>query len=330
MKAQQLQSLDGPAGLHLVDLEPPDDPGKVVIDVRAAGVSFPELLYTYGRYQERRDPPFVPGIEVAGLVASAPEGSGFAPGDRVCACTYFGGWAERAAAEPHLTFRLPAALDFAAGAALVVNYQTAYFCLAMRGRLAACEHLLVHGAAGGLGTAGIQVGLGLGARVIAVVSDDEKAATASAAGAHDVIVLGEHWAKEARALTGGHGVDVVFDVVGGERFVDSLRSLAPAGRLVVAGFASGEIPEVRVNRLLMTNTEVVGAAWGAWVAAHPETPGKIGDALDAMVGKGAIRPVVGPRFALADAPEALRTLERRAAVGKVILELDATETRDGA
>jgi NADPH2:quinone reductase len=321
MQAQQLQSLDGPAGLHLVDLETPADADRVLIDVKASGVSFPELLFTYGRYQVRPELPFVPGVEVAGTVLRAPSGSGFAVGDRVCAFTHFGGWAEQAEAAVNLTFKLNPALDFVAGAALVMNYQTAYHCLAVRGRTEANEWVLVHGAAGGLGTAGIQVAVGLGARVIAVVSTEAKAEVARAAGADEVITFGDEWLVETRELTDGHGIDVVFDVVGGPRFLDSLRSLAPGGRFVVVGFADGEIPAVKTNRLLMTNTEVVGAAWGHWVECFPDSALPAGRAIDAMIDAGVIHPVVGHRFGLTEIGEALRTLERRDAIGKVILEL---------
>jgi len=321
MRAQQLQSLDGPEGLRLAELDSPSDPEKVLIDVRAAGVSFPELLYTYGRYQVRPELPFVPGVEVAGDVLRAPEGSGYAVGDRVCACCLFGGWAEQAEAGTNLTFRLHPSFDYAQGAALVMNYQTAYHCLEVRGRTRAGEFVLVHGAAGGLGTAGVQVARGLGARVIAVVSSDEKARVALEAGAHEAIRFRDGWHLEARELTGGHGIDVVFDVVGGPRFTDSLRTLAPAGRLVVVGFADGEIPQVKVNRLLMTNTDVVGGAWGAWVEQFPDSPRPAGEALDRMIDAGAVRPPIGHRFALDEIVPALRTLEDRGAVGKVILEL---------
>lgn len=321
MRAQQLQSLDGPAGLKLVELDAPQEPDKILIDVRAAGVSFPELLYTYGRYQARPELPFVPGCEAAGVVVQAPPDSGFAAGDRVCACTLFGGWGELASAKPNLTFALHPSLDFAEGASLVMNYQTAYFCLELRGRLQAGEWLLVHGAAGGLGSAAVQVGVGLGAHVIAVVSSEQKARVASDAGAHEVILLDDEWAKRARAITGEHGVDVVFDVVGGPRFLDSLRTLAPGGRLVVAGFADGEIPQLKVNRLLLTNTDVLGGAWGAWVIEFPDSPRPAGAALDRMIDAGAVRPVVGPRYPLEEVGAALQTLERREAIGKVILEL---------
>jgi NADPH2:quinone reductase len=321
MRAQQLQSLDGPAGLHLVNLEAPVRQDQVLIDVKASGVSFPELLFTYGRYQVRPELPFVPGVEVAGTVLRAPADSGFAVGDRVCAFTHFGGWAEQAEAAVNLTFRLNPALDLAGGAALVMNYQTAYHCLAVRGRTQAGEWVVVHGAAGGLGTAGIQVAIGLGARVIAVVSTEAKAEVARAAGAEQVIIFADDWLREAREMTAGQGADVVFDVVGGPRFLDSLRSLAPGGRFVVVGFADGEIPQVKTNRLLMTNTEVIGAAWGHWTECFPDSALPAGEAIDAMVDAGVVRPVVGHRFGLTEIDEALRTLERRDAIGKVILEL---------
>jgi len=323
VRAQQCVALDGPAGLRLVDLpDPGDEDGtKVLVDVRAAGVSFPELLYTYGRYQERPELPFVPGVEVAGVVRSASAGSGFAAGDRVAAATFFGGWATCAAADPAMTFRLPDALDWAQGAALVMNFQTAYFCMRLRGRIASGETLLVQGAGGGLGTAAIQVGVGLGAHVIGLVSIEGKAAAARAAGAHEVVLVREGWAGEVRERTGGRGVDVVFDVVGGDRFVDGLRCLAVDGRVIVVGFAGGPIPEVRVNRLLLTNTEIVGAAWGPYTRVDPGMPRAVHAALLPMIDSGVVRPVVGPRFALAVAPDALRTLEARAAIGKVVLEL---------
>jgi NADPH2:quinone reductase len=322
MRAQQQQNLDGPAGLRLVELAPPSDETKVLIAVRAAGVSFPELLHTYGRYQERPELPFIPGSEVAGVVKRAPSGSGLQPGDRVVAASWFGGWAEEVATDPHVTFALPAGLDFAEGAALMVNYQTAHFSLCERGRLRDGEYMLVNGAAGGLGTACIQVGRGIGAHVIALVSSESKAATALAAGAHAAILTDDGWKARVNEQTDGRGVDVFIDIVGGsEAFVDGLRCLAVQGRAIVAGFAGGEIPEVRVNRLLLNNTEIIGAAWGPFVRVDPSQPRRAYAALATMVSAGTVRPAVGHRFALDDAVQALRTLESRAAQGKVILEL---------
>src|SRR5438105_3157318 len=213
-------------------------------------------------------------------------------------------------------------LDFAQGAGLILNYHTAYFALAMRGRVKQGETVLVHGAAGGVGTAGLQVARGLGAHTIAVVSDTAKAKVAEEAGAEHVVLLGDGWKDEVKQRSGG-GVDVVLDPVGGERFTDSLRALRENGRLVVVGFTGGSIPEVRVNRLLLNNTEVVGAGWGAYVMSKPELNREVGAAVGRMVDEGVVRPVVGERFPLERASEALRALEERRATGKVVLEVRA-------
>jgi NADPH2:quinone reductase len=292
----------------------------VVIDVRAVAVSFPDLLQTRGLYQMKPELPFVPGTEVAGEVVSAPASTGLSPGERVMAMTMVGGMAERSVGLSALTFPLPEPLDFAQGAAMIMNYHTAYFALKLRGRLREGERVLVHGAAGGVGTAALQVAKGLGARTVAVVSSDEKERVAREAGADDVVRSDGAWKDEVKELTGG-GVDVVVDPVGGDRFLDSLRSLREDGRLVVVGFAGGGIPEVKVNRLLLNNVEVVGAGWGAYVLRRPEIGAQIGDALAAMVADGHVRPIVGARFPLRRAADALRLLEERGALGKVVLDV---------
>jgi NADPH2:quinone reductase len=327
MRAVQITELSGPgSALELADLPEPEPshlltPGRgVVVEVSAAGVSFPELLQTRGEYQLKPPLPFVPGSEVAGIVRSAPPESGVAPGDRVAAFSMLGGWAELAVAPEYLVFPLPEALDFAQGAGLILNYHTAYFALQMRGRLRGGETVLVHGAAGGVGTAAIQIAKGLDARVIAVVSTDAKAEVARAAGADEVLRADGAWKDEAVELTGG-GVDIVLDPVGGDRFTDSLRSLREGGRLVVVGFTGGSIPEVRVNRLLLKNTEVIGAGWGAYVMPKPAVNREIGTALDNLIHAGAVRPLVGERFPLEQAAEALRSLDERRATGKVILDV---------
>ena len=297
-------------------------PGRgVVIEVEAAGVSFPEVLQTRGEYQLKPPLPFVPGSEVAGIVRSAPEGGHLAAGDRVAACCMLGGMAEVAVAPEFLTFALPEALDFAQGAGLVLNYHTAYFSLKLRGRLAEGETVLVHGAAGGVGVAALQVARGLGARTIAVVSSDEKEQVARAAGADEVLRSDGAWKDEAKELSGG-GVDVVLDPVGGDRFLDSLRSLGEGGRLVVVGFTGGSIPEVKVNRLLLNNTEVVGAGWGAYVMGKPELNIEIGAAIHGLIERGFVAPIVGGRFAPEQASEALKLIDERRATGKVVLEFD--------
>ena len=324
MRAVQIVDLSGPgSALRLVDApEPPAShmltPGAgVVVEVHAAGVSFPEVLQTRGEYQVKPPLPFVPGSEVAGIVRSSAEGSAFAPGDRVAAFCMLGGFAELAVAPEFLTFALPDALDFAQGAGLILNYHTAYFALVTRGRLAAGETVLVHGAAGGVGTASLQVAKGLGARTIAVVSSDAKEEVARAAGADEVVRVDGF--KDAVKALGG--ADLVLDPVGGDRFTDSLRALRDGGRLVVVGFTGGSIPEVKVNRLLLNNTEIIGAGWGAYALAKPELNAEIGEALDALIAQGAVRPVVGPRFALDDAAGALAAIDGRTATGKVVLDV---------
>jgi NADPH2:quinone reductase len=314
------------SALALVELPEPEPshmltPGSgVLVEVHVAGVSFPELLQTRGEYQMKPPLPFVPGSEVGGVVISAPEGASVAPGDRVAAFCMLGGWAETAVAPEYFTFPLGPELDFAQGAALVLNYHTAYFSLRVRGRLKDGETVLVHGAAGGVGTASLQVARGLGAKTIATVSTEEKRKVAEEAGADHVVMIGEGWKDEVLELSGG-GVDLVLDPVGGDRFLDSLRSLAEDGRLVVVGFTGGSIPEVRVNRLLLKNTEVIGAGWGAYVLGKPDMNREIGAAVGRLIDAGVVRPLIGQRFALEDAAQALHTLDERRAVGKVVLDV---------
>lgn len=327
MRAVQITSLSGPEdSLQLVELPIPSDlhpltgePG-VLIDVHAAGASYPEVLMTRGEYQLRPELPFVPGTEVAGIVRSAPEGAAVSPGDAVAACCRIGGFAEVAVAAPHLTFPLPDELDFAEGAALVLNYHTAYLALRIRGRLQAGETVLVHGAAGGVGTASLQVARGLGARAIAVVSSDAKAAIARTAGADEVLRSDGPWREQAIELASG-GVDVVLDPVGGDRFLDSLRVLRTAGRLVVVGFVGGPIPELRANRLLLNNLDVVGAAWGPYTRSRPQAAAVIGDAVAGLVRAGHVRPLIGARHPLEAAAAALVSIDRRRAIGKVVLDV---------
>ena len=328
MKAVEIVDLSGPdTAVRLVEAPEPDGkpllasgPG-VVVDVHAAGVSFPELLQTRGLYQLKPPLPFVPGSEVGGVVREAPPHAAVQPGDRVAAFCGLGGWAEVAVAPAWLTFKLPEQLDFAQGAALILNYHTAYFALCNRGRLQAGETVLVHGAAGGVGTATLQVARGLGARTIAVVSSDAKEAVARQAGADEVLRSDGPWKDQAVALTGDRGgVDVVVDPVGGDRFVDSLRALRPWGRLLVVGFTGGSIPEVKVNRLLLRNIDVVGAGWGGYILSHPELGPEIGAALDRLIDEGFVAPLVGGRFPPEEASAALRLLEDREATGKVVLE----------
>lgn len=321
MRAVQVQELTGPDGVALVEVDEPEAGDAILVEVHAAGISYPELLLSRGQYQLKPDPPFTLGSEVAGVVRSAPAGSGFEQGQRVMAFTLAGGYAELAVVQPAMTFALPDELDFREGAALPVNYHTAHFALKRRAAIADGETLLVHGAGGGVGTAAIQVGKALGARVLAVVSTDEKERAAMSAGADAVARSDGDWAAEAREFGGGVGVDVVFDPVGGERLGQSLRCLAPEARLVVIGFVEGSIPTVAVNRLLYRNVSLVGAAWGHFALERPEYVREVAADLARMVAVGSVRPIVGATYAMERVAEGLRDLDERRAVGKLVLDV---------
>jgi NADPH2:quinone reductase len=319
MRAVHIERLDGPAAVRVVDIaEPEPGEGQVLIDVHAAGVTFPEVLQSRGKYQIQPELPFVPGSEVAGTVRSAPEGSGFQPGQRVAAFPGFGGFAETVAVDRRAVFRLPERMSFETAAAIPMNVLTSHFALVHRGRLQPGEIVLVHGAAGGIGTASIQLAKVLGARVIAVVSTDAKAQVARDAGADDVVRV-DGFKDAVQELTGG--VDIVVDPVGGDRFTDSLRCLRPDGRLLVIGFTAGEIPTVKVNRLLFNNIAVVGVGWGPYWRPQPEFMQRQWDDLWPHISSGVLDPLIGARFPLSEVGKALQTLEDRAALGKVVLQV---------
>jgi NADPH:quinone reductase len=328
VKAVQIVELSGPDAVAVVDVSEPDAPPShplspgagVLVEVHAAGVSFPEVLQTRGLYQLKPPLPFVPGSEIAGVVRAASPGAAVKEGERVAAFCVLGAFAELAVAPEFLAYPLPDELDFAQGASLILNYHTAYFALVLRGRLRAGETALVHGAAGGVGTACLQVAKGLGASTIAVVSSEEKERVAREAGADHVLRVDEPWKDRARELSDG-GVHLVLDPVGGDRFTDSLRSLREDGRLVVVGFTGGSIPEVKVNRLLLGNTEVIGAGWGAYAMARPQLCREIDAALRPLIAAGFVRPIVGARFPLQRTAQALREIDERRAVGKVVLDV---------
>ncbi|OAN40616.1 NADPH:quinone oxidoreductase family protein [Mycolicibacterium iranicum] len=321
MRAIQIAELDGPQAAKLVEIdEPAGDDGTVVVDVHAAGVAFPDALQSRGLYQYKPAMPYTPGAEVAGVVRSAPDGAHVRKGDRVIGLTMLcGAMAEVVALQPERVFTLPDSVSFEAGAGVLFNDLTVQFALGTRGRLAQGETVLVHGAAGGIGTSTLRIAPALGAtRTIAVVSTEAKAAVARAAGASDV-VLADGFKDAVKELTGGRGVDIVVDPVGGDRVTDSLRSLAPGGRLLVVGFTGGEIPTVKVNRLLLNNVDVVGVGWGAWTLTHPGYLQQQWAALEPLLASGAVpapEPVVYP---LERAAEAIASLEDRSALGKVVV-----------
>lgn len=317
MKAIQITSLDGPEAIELLDVDAPvAAEGQVLIEVKAAGVAFPEVLQSRGLYQIKPDLPFTPGAEVAGVVLAAAESTGFAVGDRVAALPLLGGFAEQAAAQADLTFKLPDNVSFEQAAAIPFNYLTVYFALIERGQMLAGDSVLVHGAAGGIGTAAIQLAKAYGAgRVIAVTSTAEKGAIALETGADEFVLVDGF--KDAVKTQGG--VDLVVDPVGGDRFTDSLRCLKENGRLLVIGFTGGSIPTVQVNRLLLNNISVVGVGWGAFVLKRPGYVSRQWAAILPHIESGALSPVIGESFALADAAQALNLIDDRKATGKILL-----------
>ena len=321
MRAARVTRLEGPDAIEVTEVDEPTGDG-VVVDVHAAGVAFPDALLTRGLYQYRPDPPFTLGAEIAGVVRSAPEGANVRPGDRVVGLTMLsGGMAEVAMLAPGRAFKLPDNVSFEAGAGLLFNDLTMYFALTVRGRLQQGETVLVHGAAGGIGTSTLRLAPVLGAsRTIAVVSTEEKGQIATAAGATDV-VLAEGFKDVVKELTDGRGVDMVVDPVGGDRFTDSLRSLAPGGRLLVVGFTGGEIPTVKVNRLLLNNVDVVGVGWGAWAGTHPGALTEQWNGLAELLTSGKLSPPEPEVYPLDEAAAAVASLEKRTAKGKVVLRV---------
>ena len=366
MRAVQVISPTGPADVVVHDVpEPEPKPGEVLVEVRSVGISFPDLLLSKGEYQLKPELPFTLGVDFAGVVVSGPDG--YEPGQRVAGVGGWGGGAELVANPADSTFLLPDNISFDEGAALPMNYLTAQFALAERGQLRAGETVLIHGAAGGVGTASIQVAKGYGARTIAVVSTDEKAAIAKAAGADETVlvhgaaggvgtatiqvakgygartiavvsteekaaiarragadeaVLLEGFRESVKEMTGGRGVDVVVDVVGGDVFTDSLRSLATQGRLLVVGFAAGQgIPEVKVNRLLLNNVDVRGVGWGAFAMMRPGYMQQQWAELLPMMESGVIKPPIGATYDLADFGRALVDMEDRRTLGKSVVKV---------
>lgn len=321
MRAVQVLQPTGPDGVRVVDVpEPEPGPGDVLIDVRSVGVSFPDLLLSQGLYQLRPEPPFTLGVDLSGIVVSGPAGlPGVEPGARVAGVVPYGGAGERAVVPASAVFPLPERVSYDEGAALPLNYLTALFALRERGQVREGETVLVHGAAGGVGTATLQVARGLGARTIAVVSTEEKAAFVRELGADHTVLL-DGFKDAVAELTGGRGVNVVLDVVGGDVFTDSLRCLAEQGRLLVVGFASGQgIPEVKVNRLLLNNVDVRGVGWGGFAMTRAGYMREQWDLLLPMIESGTVAPPIGATYDLDDFGRALRDMADRRTLGKSVV-----------
>lgn len=322
MRAMIVEDWCEPNDMRLVELpDPQPGRGQVAIDVKAVGCNFFDILIAQGKYQVRPPRPFSPGGEVAGVIrAIGADVSGLQVGDRVFAMLGWGGYASVALAPAATVVRMPDAMSFEHGAAFGVVYQTSYFGLVYRAALQAGETLLVHAAAGGVGLAAVQIGVALGARVLATASTTAKLEIARQHGAE---VLFDYstpdWVEGVKAATGGRGADVIYDPVGGEIFDLSTKCIAFGGRLLVVGFASGVIPTVQINRVLLKNIAIVGLHWGAY---RQHDPAKIPQAMQALFelyGHGAVTPVVSSTYPLQDAAAALEEIASRRSIGKVVL-----------
>jgi NADPH:quinone reductase len=315
---------DGYHGLDALRIgEMPDPtplPGTVLVAVKAAAVNFQDLLVVAGQYQIKPELPFVPGNEFAGVVEAANGVGDFVPGDRVVGFVGTGAMAERATAYPGAITRLPGHIGFEVGAAIPVAYGTSYHALVDRARLRAEETLLVLGAAGGVGIAAVQIGKALGAKVIAAVSSEEKALAAGDAGADEVIRYDEVPLRDGiAAATSGAGVDVVYDPVGGEATELALRSTNWKGRLLVVGFASGDIPQIPLNLTLVKGNSIVGVFWGRFNIEEPARSTENNQIVMDWVADGTLRPLVQKKLPLDDAVQALRWVAERKVVGRVVV-----------
>ena len=315
----------GPVESHKVEEieDPRAEAGQVVVDVKAAGVSFPDVLIVQGKYQFQPPFPFSPGGEIAGVISEVGEGVvDWKIGARVIAMTGNGGIAEKVVAFEMTLMPLPETMDFKDGAAFPLNYGTTYHALKQRGQLQAGETLLVTGAGGGVGTTAIEIGKAMGARVIAAASTDEKLEIAKNLGADEVINYSDGELKEkVKALTDGLGADVIYDPIGGDIFLQCMRCVNWKGRVLVIGFASGPIPEVPTNLALLKGCSIVGVFWGRFTGAEPEENSKNFDELFALHAEGKLKPQITKSYSLDDAAEAISSLENRKATGKVVIEI---------
>lgn len=303
--------------------EPVPEADEVLIEVRSIAVSFMDKLMTEGGYQLRPELPYVPGTDAAGVVLEV--GSdviGFAPGDRVVGQMWYGAYGERAKTKYWKCAKIPEGVDFAPASTVLHNYMTAYHALIDRCALRAGETLLVTGATGGVGLAAVDMGRMLGARVIAATGDASKASLLRELGADAVVNTREgDLRQQIRDVTDGRGLDVCFEMVGGDTFVTLARAMAWGGRITPIGFVSGEIPSLPMNLPLLKGFSVVGVFEGAWAEAFPEEARKAGDKVLGWVAEGALSPRIDRVLPLEDAAEAMRTLDRREVVGRIVLEV---------
>ena len=322
MKAIVCKAWGPPDSLALQDL--PDivpAPGEVVVDVRAAGVNFPDVLTVQGKYQHRPELPFTPGNEFAGTVRVVGEGvNGFKPGDRVIGFTRVGAFAEQVSAPAEVLMPMPPGMDFDTAAAITLTYGTSHHAVVDRAQLKAGETMLVLGAAGGVGLAAIEIGKALGARVIAAASSPEKLEVCRAHGADVLVDYTKEDLREAlKAATGGKGPDVIYDPVGGPYSEPALRSIAWRGRHLVVGFAAGEIPKLPWNLMLLKGASVVGVFWGEFAKREPKANLAAMREMLGWMAEGKLKPLVSKRYALGDTAQALNDMAERKVTGKVVI-----------
>ncbi|XYJ11951.1 NADPH:quinone oxidoreductase family protein [Telluria sp. B2] len=322
MKAIVCKTWGPPDSLELQDL--PDiqpAPGEVVVDVRAAGVNFPDVLTVQGKYQHRPELPFTPGNEFAGTVRAVGEGvNGFKPGDRVIGFTRVGAFAEQVSAPAEILMPMPPGMDFDTAAAITLTYGTSHHAVVDRAQLKAGETMLVLGAAGGVGLAAIEIGKALGARVIAAASSAEKLEVCRAHGADVLVDYTKEDLREAlKAATGGKGPDVIYDPVGGPYSEPALRSIAWRGRHLVVGFAAGDIPKLPWNLMLLKGASVVGVFWGEFAKREPKANLAAMREMLGWMAEGKLKPLVSKRYALGDTAQALNDMAERKVTGKVVI-----------
>jgi NADPH2:quinone reductase len=322
MRAVVCKEWGGPEKLTVEEVTAPAlRDGAVRIDVHAAGVNFADLLLISGQYQEKPAFPFTPGAEAGGVVTEIGAGvKGLKPGDRVMALTGLGAFAEQAVVDAAKVMRIPDKMDFASAAAFPVAYGTSHGALEWRARLQPGEWLLVTGAAGGVGLTAVEIGKALGAKVIACAGGADKLAIAQQHGADQLIDYSKDDIRErVKAITGGKGVNVVYDPVGGDAFDAALRSIAWGGRIIVIGFAAGRVPQIPANIVLVKNIDIIGFYWGSYQAHNPQLVANSFAQLFLWFEEGKIKPHVSHQFHLDHVAQALNALRERKSTGKVVV-----------
>ncbi|MFC3616554.1 NADPH:quinone oxidoreductase family protein [Lutimaribacter marinistellae] len=331
MKAMLSTAPGGPETLELTELPDPEPKkGEILIRVHAAGVNFPDTLMIRDLYQMKPPRPFAPGGEVAGEVLALGDGvEGFSPGDRVLALTGHGGFATHLTLKAAAAVKIPDAMPYEDAACFIFTYGTSHHALKDRAAIQPGESLLILGAAGGVGIAAIELGKAAGAKVIAAVSSKEKADFCKEHGADEVLIYSRDMDRDAqkafsaeiKSLSGGEGVDVVYDAVGGDYAEPALRAMAWKGRYLVVGFPAG-IPKIPLNLTLLKGCQIVGVFWGASVYREPQGHAENMADLFQLYGEGKIKPRISARFPLDEVPAALELMQERKAMGKVVITLD--------